>query len=57
MLSDRKSESYALKWCDIDFKHSQIIIGKALNKFGEEKNPKGIKQLSLIFHLILQLYY
>lgn len=43
MLSDRKSESYALKWCDIDFKHSQIIIGKALNKFGEEKNTKGNK--------------
>ena len=52
-LSDRKSETYALKWKHIDFSKSQISIGKALDKFGNEKNTKGNK--TTIFHIPVQL--
>ncbi|MDN3095141.1 site-specific integrase [Enterococcus faecalis] len=48
-LSDRKSETYALKWKHIDFLKSQISIGKALDKFGNEKNTKGNK--TTVFHI------
>lgn len=50
-LSDRKSETYALKWKHIDFSKSQISIGKALDKFGNEKNTKEIKRQFSIFPL------
>ncbi|WP_242590044.1 hypothetical protein IGL98_003371 [Enterococcus sp. DIV0840] len=52
-LSDRKSETYALKWKHIDFPKSQISIGKALDKFGNEKNTKGNK--TTIFHIPVEL--
>lgn len=52
-LSDRKSETYALKWKDVDFSKSQILIGKALDKFGNEKNTKGNKKT--IFHIPVEL--
>lgn len=52
-LSDRKSETYALKWKHIDFSKSQISIGKALDKFGDEKNTKGNK--ITIFHIPTEL--
>lgn len=52
-LSDRKSETYALKWKHIDFSKSQISIGKALDKFGNEKNTKGNK--TTIFHIHVEL--
>ena len=48
-LSDRKSETYALKWKDVNFFTSQITIGKALDKFGNEKDTKGSK--TTIFHI------
>lgn len=43
-LSDRKSETYALKWKNIDFKNSQITIEAALDKFGNLKPTKGNKK-------------
>lgn len=43
-LSDRKSESYALRWKNIDFANSQITINRALDKFGNIKSTKGEKQ-------------
>ncbi|ELS0448039.1 site-specific integrase [Enterococcus faecalis] len=52
-LSDRKSETYALKWKDIDFSKSQILISKALDKFGNVKNTKGNK--ITIFHIPVEL--
>lgn len=52
-LSDRKSETYALKWKHVDFSKSQIFIGKALDKFGNEKNTKGNK--TTIFHIPVEL--
>ena len=33
-LSDRKSETYVIKWKNVNFTTSQITIGKALDKFG-----------------------
>lgn len=48
-LSDRKSETYAIKWKDVNFKSSQITISKALDKFGNEKKTKGNK--TTVFHI------
>lgn len=48
-LSDRKSETYAIKWKNVNFEQSQITIGKALDKFGNEKRTKGNK--TTIFHI------
>lgn len=48
-LSDRKSETYAIKWKNVNFTTSQITIGKALDKFGNEKSTKGNK--TTIFHI------
>lgn len=48
-LSDRKSETYAIKWKNVNFTASQITIGKALDKFGNEKSTKGNK--TTIFHI------
>lgn len=52
-LSDRKSETYALKWKHINFSKSQISICKALDKFGNEKSTKGNK--NTIFHIPTEL--
>jgi len=52
-LSDRKSETYALKWKHLDLAKSQITIAKALDKFGKEKNTKGNKVT--IFHIPAEL--
>lgn len=43
-LSDRKSETYALKWKNINFKQSQITIEAALDKYGNLKTTKGNKK-------------
>lgn len=48
-LSDRKSETYGIKWKNVNFEQSQITIGKALDKFGNEKSTKGNK--TTIFHI------
>ena len=48
-LSDRKSETYAIKWKDVNFESSQITISKALDKFGNEKKTKGNK--TTVFHI------
>ncbi|MGO2962576.1 MAG: site-specific integrase [Carnobacterium maltaromaticum] len=48
-LSDRKSETYAIKWKNVNFEQSQITIGTALDKFGNEKSTKGNK--TTIFHI------
>ncbi|MEQ7219001.1 tyrosine-type recombinase/integrase [Vagococcus fluvialis] len=52
-LSDRKSETYALKWKHLDLAKSQITLAKALDKFGNEKNTKGNK--TTIFHIPAEL--
>lgn len=52
-LSDRKSETYAIKWKNVNFEQSQITIGKALDKFGNEKSTKGNK--TTIFHIPTEL--
>ncbi|MDT2829023.1 tyrosine-type recombinase/integrase [Enterococcus viikkiensis] len=52
-LSDRKSETYAIKWKNIDFDNSQILIATALDKFSNEKNTKGNK--TTIFHIPKEL--
>ncbi|MGO2891809.1 tyrosine recombinase XerC [Enterococcus devriesei] len=52
-LSDRKSETYAIKWKNINFDQSQILIAKALDKFSNEKNTKGNK--ATIFHIPKEL--
>lgn len=44
LLSSRKSETYALKWKDINFINSTITVSRALDKFGNEKNTKGNKK-------------
>ncbi|EGO6696428.1 tyrosine-type recombinase/integrase [Enterococcus faecalis] len=48
-LSDRKSETCALKWKHLDLVKSQITLAKALDKFGNEKSTKGNK--TTIFHI------
>ncbi len=50
-LSDRKSETYAIKWKNVDFEKSQITIGTALDKFGNEKVRRETKQLFFIFQM------
>lgn len=52
-LSDRKSETYAIKWKNVDLEKSQITIGTALDKFGNEKSTKGNK--TTIFHIPSEL--
>lgn len=52
-LSDPKSETYAIKWKNINFEKSQILIAKALDKFSNEKNTKGNK--ATIFHIPKEL--
>lgn len=52
-LSDRKSESYALKWKHIDFKASHIQINSALDRDGNIKSTKGNK--NTIFNIPKEL--
>lgn len=47
-LSDRKSESYALKWKAIDFDSNVIHLEKALDKFGNIKSTKADKETDII---------
>lgn len=42
-LGDRKSESYALKWRNVDLEEGKIYITRALDRYGEEKSTKGRK--------------
>lgn len=44
ILSDRKSESYALKWKDVDLKNSSVRIATALDRHGNIKNTKSNKK-------------
>lgn len=53
LLSDRKSESYALQWKHIDFNNNQIYLEQALDKLGNVKSTKGNKKT--IIHLPVKL--
>ena len=44
LLSDRKSETYALQWKHIDFEKSQIQLIQALDRYGDTKATKGNKK-------------
>lgn len=44
LLSDRKSETYALQWKHIDFINNKIYIVQALDRFGNVKATKGEKK-------------
>ena len=44
LLSDRKSETYALQWKHIDFDKKEIHIVQALDRFGITKSTKGKKK-------------
>lgn len=48
LLSDRKSETYALQWKHIDFENNRINIVQALDRFGNVKETKGGKKTSFI---------
>lgn len=43
-LSDRKSETYALQWKNINFEKNEILIEQVLDKFGNLKSTKGNKK-------------
>ena len=43
-LSDRKSESYALQWIQINVSSREILIEQALDRFGNIKSTKGNKK-------------
>jgi len=44
ILSDRKSESYALHWKNIDLANAQIDLRHALDKYKNVKSTKGNKK-------------
>lgn len=44
ILSDRKSESYALHWKNIDLENAQIDLRHALDKYKNVKSTKGNKK-------------
>lgn len=48
LLSDRKSETYALQWKHIDFENNRIDIVQALDRFGNVKSTKGGKKTSFV---------
>ena len=48
LLSDRKSETYALQWKHVDFENNRINIVQALDRFGNVKETKGGKKTSFI---------
>ena len=43
-LSDRKSETYALEWRNINFAKEEIHLTQALNKYGTVKSTKSNKK-------------
>lgn len=53
LLSDRKSETYALQWKHIDFVNNKIYIVQALDRFGNVKATKGEKKTSFIVSKLL----
>lgn len=53
LLSDRKSETYALQWKHIDFANNKIYIVQALDRFGNVKSTKGKKKTSFIVSNLL----
>lgn len=53
LLSDRKSETYALQWKHIDFVNNKIYIVQALDRFGIVKATKGEKKTSFIVSKLL----
>lgn len=53
LLSDRKSETYALQWKHIDFENNRISIVQALDRFGNVKSTKGGKKTSFIVSQML----
>lgn len=44
ILSDRKSETYALQWKHVNFSTGEILIEQALDRFGNVKSTKGNKK-------------
>lgn len=48
LLSDRKSETYALQWKHIDFKKSKIILEQALDRYATVKSTKGNKKTEIL---------
>lgn len=55
ILSDRKSESYALHWKNIDLENAQIDLRHALDKYKNVKSTKGNKKT--IFQFLVTLYH
>lgn len=53
LLSDRKSETYALQWKHIDFANNKIYIVQALDRFGNVKSTKGKKKTSFVVSNLL----
>ncbi|MGF0112039.1 site-specific integrase [Streptococcus sp. SGI.051] len=53
LLSDRKSETYALQWKHIDFANNKIYIVQALDRFGNVKSTKGKRKTSFIVSNLL----
>lgn len=47
-LSDRKSESYALQWTNIDLVQDRIYLAQALDRYGNVKATKGNKKSVLV---------
>lgn len=52
-LGDRKSESYALQWKNINLKKQEIQLVKALDKYKNPKSTKGNKKTT--FHIPIEL--
>lgn len=46
-IGDRKSESYALRWSDIDLDKGYMLLVHNLNKIGELTSTKGNKQTKI----------
>ena len=44
ILSDRKSETYALQWKHIDLINNEINLSQALDKYKNIKSTKGNKK-------------
>ncbi|MCI3918257.1 tyrosine-type recombinase/integrase [Streptococcus intermedius] len=52
-LGDRKSESYALQWKNINIKKQEIQLVKTLDKYKNPKSTKGNKKTT--FHIPIEL--
>lgn len=53
-LSDRKSESYALRWRHVDLEQNVIHLERALDKNGVEKSTKGNKKTDIVIPIRLK---